>query len=111
VTVTLASGVAIVPGSLEPPGTVNGRRLTWRLDRVPAAGLDLRFEVSPSAPGRTAAFQAAQLDYLDGWFNYGGLDVPRAFFVARGTAPTATPGPGSRALLPALGTSRATRAP
>jgi len=94
VSLTLPAGVGPVPGSLEPPGTVEGRTLAWRLDTLPSGGLRLRYAVSAASSNRWHVLERGGMAWLDGWFNYGASELPTTYFYTLlPPTPTDTPRP------------------
>ena len=91
-TLTLPSGVRLVPGSDRPPARVSGQALAWELGEIGPAGEAIDFEVLADRPGRFELPEDAGLSYLDGWFDFGrGAIEPGIFFTL--IPATATPPP------------------
>jgi DNA-binding beta-propeller fold protein YncE len=92
VSVTLRADVQLVPGSVRPPAQVAGRTLTWTLDDVPPAGIDLRYALTAATSNRLQTFERGGLRGLDGWFNYGAVELtPAVFYTLLPSTPTPSP--------------------
>ncbi|MCB0217807.1 MAG: hypothetical protein KDH92_14285 [Chloroflexi bacterium] len=101
-TVTLPSGVRLVPGSDHPPARVSGRELAWELGEIGPAGEGIDFAVLADQPGRYTLPESASMRYLDGWFDFGQGGVEPGLFFTLIPA-TATPPPlPTAAPMPAL---------
>ncbi len=84
-------------GSLEPPGTIDGRALTWRMTDVSLSGTAVSFRLRSSEPGRRPAFQQASATFMDGWLNPGVAEVDAPHLLVRQAV-----GPVARLFVPAL---------
>lgn len=75
----LPANMALVPGSLQPPGEADAGagRLRWSLPpQVQGQESALRFTVRPTERGDWPANAAASLDLVDGWGRPRALDYP-----------------------------------
>ena len=63
----VGSAFSIVPGSMDPAGTIDGDEITWDLGVIGSETVSLTYQVEANADqsGMLPANQAAQLDYVD----------------------------------------------
>lgn len=94
VSVTLPSGLRLVPPATEPPARVEGDTLTWDIADVPPEGLTLRYRVTADRSGRFPVLASGGAAFLDAWFNYGTASLPSTdFYTLLPPTPTPLPSP------------------
>lgn len=107
VSVTLPSGVELLPGSIQPPATIEGPTVHWELAEVPADGVALRYAITARQSSRYPVFAQGNVNFLDGWFSPGQLTLtPVPFYTLLPSTPTPPPTPwwqARRRYLPVAG--------
>ena len=95
VTDIIPANMTYVPGSAEPPASVQGNMLVWRLTKIPLNGIGLRYLLRPQEPGDWPTNVVAWGDYVDAWDAIGRLDfpIPRVKVLAPTPTPTNTSTP------------------
>jgi DNA-binding beta-propeller fold protein YncE/Mg-chelatase subunit ChlD len=87
----IPANMAYVEGSSEPPATLDGRTLRWRLTDVPLIGTGVRYRLRPLEEGLWPTNVYASGTYVDASGKAGQLTFPIP--QVRVLAPTATPTP------------------
>lgn len=93
VTDEIPANMRLDVASIVPPAALNGRTLTWTVDRVAAAtGMTLRYRLEPLEVGHHPTNVRAAAEYRDALGNDGRLVFPVPY-VDVAAPPTATPTP------------------
>jgi DNA-binding beta-propeller fold protein YncE/Mg-chelatase subunit ChlD len=85
----IPANMAYLVGSAEPPATLHGNTLVWRLTNVGLLGIGVRYLLRPLEPGTWPTNVRAWADYLDATGKAGHIDFPVP--MVRVLAPTPTP--------------------